>query len=138
MEELKSARNETEKTRQDTGAVTVLPGEVEGMQDPHSAGKSRAMEKRKRELEERRKMVDAKRRKVTSGQDNSSAASPPVVEAQTSVFTAVAPDPFATLEVASVTAPKAHNGKGKAVSTEDEANLFLAQLQQDFLGGKRK
>ena len=55
MEELKMAREETEKTRQETGAVDVRPGEVEGMKDVSGNGgtvgvKSRAMEKRKREL----------------------------------------------------------------------------------------
>lgn len=65
MEELRKVRGETEKTRQGTGAVDVLPGEVEGMVAPAGAGlsKSRAMEKRKRELEERRRLLDAKRRK---------------------------------------------------------------------------
>ncbi|KAJ7637716.1 hypothetical protein DFH06DRAFT_1002281 [Mycena polygramma] len=70
MDELKSARDETERTRKEAGAVDIRPGEVEGMQDSDSAatGKSRAMEKRKRELEERRKLLDAKRRKLTTGQ----------------------------------------------------------------------
>jgi hypothetical protein len=66
MEELRSARQETTKVRQETGAVDLLPGEVEGMQEEGgTAGvKSRAMEKRKRQLEERRRLVDAKRRKL--------------------------------------------------------------------------
>ncbi|KAJ7494682.1 hypothetical protein B0H11DRAFT_1716850 [Mycena galericulata] len=130
MDELKSARGETEKTRKETGAVNILPGEVEGMQDPQSApsGRSRAMEKRKRELEERRKLVDAKRRKLTAGTESASTPAPTA----TAVFTAVATDPFAALEVASTDKNK---GKGKA---ENEADKFLAQLEQDFLSGKRK
>ncbi|KAF8896288.1 hypothetical protein BD779DRAFT_1433316 [Infundibulicybe gibba] len=66
MEELKSARHETEKTREEKGAVDIRPGEIEGMQggDTVSAARSRAMEKRKRDLEERRKLLDAKRRKM--------------------------------------------------------------------------
>ncbi|KAJ7127043.1 hypothetical protein C8R44DRAFT_616805 [Mycena epipterygia] len=133
MDELKSARDETEKTRKEKGAVDVLPGEVEGMQDAHSAsnGRSRAMEKRKRELEERRKMVDAKRRKLTAGQDTSSTSAS--AEPDTTVFTAVSADPFDLL--ASTAEIK---GKSKAPTVENDADGFLAQLQQDFLGGKRK
>ncbi|KAJ6619696.1 hypothetical protein B0H10DRAFT_2216536 [Mycena sp. CBHHK59/15] len=137
MDELKSARDETEKTRKEMGAVNVLPGEVEGMQDPHSVSsvRSRAMEKRKRELEERRKLVDAKRRKVTA-QESSTATPAPTTETDASVFTAVtvARDPFAALEVAT---PQ-NKGKGKALAVETEADTFLAQLEQDFLSSKRK
>jgi hypothetical protein len=60
MEELKAAREETEKTRQELGAEDIKPGE-EGM--TADGVKSRAMEKRKRELEERRKLIEAKRKK---------------------------------------------------------------------------
>src|ERR1700730_13872286 len=48
LEELMSARQETERTRQETGAVNVKPGEIEGMREDLSVGaRSRAMEKRK-------------------------------------------------------------------------------------------
>ncbi|KAJ7475800.1 hypothetical protein FB451DRAFT_1397202 [Mycena latifolia] len=131
MDELKAARDETEKTRQETGAVDVLPGEVEGMQSA-SSGRSRAMEKRKRELEERRKMVDAKRRKLAAGQDNSASA-PTTTEPDTAVLPPVPADPFAALEATSVK----DKGKSKALPAND-ADTFLAQLEQEFLSGKRK
>ncbi|KAJ7739778.1 hypothetical protein DFH07DRAFT_983378, partial [Mycena maculata] len=131
MDELKAARGETEKTRKETGALDVLPGEVEGMQNPSaSSGRSRAMEKRKREFEERRKMVDAKRRKLAAGQDSASTPAP----AESTIFTVVATDPFAALEMAS-TSTGTNKGKGK---TENDADKFLAQLEQDLLSGKRK
>ncbi|KAF7330505.1 hypothetical protein MVEN_02490000 [Mycena venus] len=118
------------------------PGEVEGMQDPGSGGKSRAMEKRKRELEERRKMLDAKRRKLATGKDSASTST--TAQPDTAVFTAtarpdapvfaaVADDPFAALEVVSNS-----KGKAKAQPVENDADKFLAQLEQEFLGGKRK
>ncbi|KAJ7650324.1 hypothetical protein FB45DRAFT_819514 [Roridomyces roridus] len=119
MEELKASRDETERTRRDTGAVDVLPGESEGMQDRSSAvssGPSRAMEKRKRELEERRKAVDAKRQKLSGGSASAPSDAP------------ISSDPFAALETAN---------PGKA-SPQTDADKFLASLKQDFLGGKRK
>ncbi|KAJ6494780.1 hypothetical protein C8R47DRAFT_1213459 [Mycena vitilis] len=132
MDELKSARNETERTRKEAGAVDIRPGEVEGMQDSDSAatGKSRAMEKRKRELEGRRKLLDAKRRKLTTGQGSS--ASSAVPEPAPTIFTAVAADPFAALEIAST-----NNGNAKALPSDNDADKFLAQLAQEF-NGKRK
>ncbi|KAJ3505603.1 hypothetical protein NLJ89_g7328 [Agrocybe chaxingu] len=69
MEEMKASREETERMRRDLGSEDVKPGEVEGMQDDsgnagEGVARSRAMEKRKREIEERRKILDAKRRKL--------------------------------------------------------------------------
>lgn len=82
MEELKKAREETERSRRETGAVDIKPGEMEGMisqsKEEHGdqidgtgkgkeavlAARSRAAEKRKREIEERRKLIEAKRKKV--------------------------------------------------------------------------
>ena len=70
MEELRQASVETEKTRAEAGAVDLRPGEVEGMRvgeedesTPGPSTKSRAAEKRKREIDERRKLLEAKRRK---------------------------------------------------------------------------
>nr|GAT60803.1 predicted protein [Mycena chlorophos] len=92
MEELKAAREETQKSRVESGAVDALPGQAEGMRDADSVSgsRSRAMEKRKREIEERRRLLDAKRRKVGDG-GPSSAPQPSASE------TALA-DPFAALE----------------------------------------
>ncbi|KAJ7104207.1 hypothetical protein B0H15DRAFT_795014 [Mycena belliarum] len=134
MDELKSARDETEKTRQESGALDVRPGEVEGMQST-SSGRSRAMEKRKRELEERRKMVDAKRRKLTGAQDTS-ASGTAVAEPDATVSPplSASADPFAALEVAAAK----EKGKSKSSSTDNDADTFLAQLQQEFLSGKSK
>jgi len=78
-------------------------------------------------LEERRKMLDAKRRKLTAGQ---SSATPTLTESPRS---AASSDPFATLDVASQ-----NQRKPKVPSTETDADIFLAQLEQDFLSGKRK
>ena len=89
MDELKRARDETEKTREEMGAVDVAPGEVEGMVAPDEAEgmgpaqkRSRALEKRKREIEERRKLLDAKRRKKDSGASGASGASSSVATPQ--------------------------------------------------------
>ncbi|KAK7033065.1 hypothetical protein R3P38DRAFT_781486 [Favolaschia claudopus] len=130
MEELKSAREETEKMRKEAGAVNVLPGEVEGMQDSGSTGKSRAMEKRKRELEERRKMLDAKRRKLTTSEGNSSNRTPEPASSTGTIkpgIPSVTRDPFTALESASKGAP-----------VENDADKFLASLEQEFLSGERK
>jgi hypothetical protein len=67
MAELKAARTETETIRQELGAVDLKPGEVEGMQ-ADTGMKSRAMEKRKRDIEERRQLIEAKRRKLKNNE----------------------------------------------------------------------
>ena len=74
MEGFRQAREETERTRQELGAVDLKAGEAEGMQADASTLRSRAIEKRKRDVEERRKAVEAKRRKLQNGGDTSSAA----------------------------------------------------------------
>jgi len=126
MEELKSARQETEKTRQETGAVDVKAGEIEGMQEGASTGgKSRAAEKRKRELEERRRLVDAKRKKAKSGGDASLPSD--AVEPRADVACAV-PDPFAALELQS---------SSKTPTIVNDADAFLASLEREMLIGKR-
>lgn len=141
MEELRRARDETEQTRQELGAVDLAPGEIEGMvavQD-ESAGmkKSRAMEKRKRELEERRKMLDAKRRKKDPGLASTerTAAVSPVPSASTSAPTDTTStnDPFALLEAqATSTIRKGQPGSSVAASTT-AADDFLASLERDML-----
>jgi hypothetical protein len=161
MEELKSAREETERMRKDVGAVDVRPGEEEGMQSGGQAegtgqavGKSRAMEKRKRELEERRRMVDSKRRKVKASggkEGGQSTASLPKFkagdsksEAAVSIFEAVpalaSTDPFAALEDQAHSADKKskRKGKGKEKVVNDPRHVaddFLAQLEREMLGG---
>ncbi|KAJ7592997.1 hypothetical protein C8J56DRAFT_779666 [Mycena floridula] len=128
MENLKAARDETGKAREEAGAVDIRPGEVEGMQGGSSASKSRAVEKRKREIEDRRKLVEAKRRKLKGG-DSTSSAPPPEEPA---VFVASVPDPFVALEAQAkpVTQEK---GKAKAKESLNEADVFLAQLEQDII-----
>ncbi|KAG7089776.1 hypothetical protein E1B28_011429 [Marasmius oreades] len=140
MEELKTTRKETEQARADAGAVDLRPGEVEGLVGEAQTGivKSRAMEKRKREIEERRKMVEAKRRKVKPTDDFSQHKA----EAQRpEVFVATATDPFAALEAA----PKSREEKQKIKCKEttvgevpNEADAFLARLENDILKRKRK
>jgi len=128
MEELKAARDETKKTREDLGATDVRPGEVEGMRED-SGSTSRALEKRKREIEERRAILEAKRRKtkvtpegeVGSGQSSSSVT--PFVTFVAPEKKAAAPTPR-TPEV-----PETRTTKGGY----SDADAFLAQLEQDIL-----
>lgn len=65
MTDLREAREETKRAREETGAVDVLPGEVEGMRadDGGGPGGSRAMQKRRKDIEERRALLEAKRKK---------------------------------------------------------------------------
>lgn len=141
MDELRAAREETARTRQETGAADVRPGEAEGLHEGAggAAGKSRAMEKRKRELEERRKMLDAKRRKIggTAGEAKKAIAAPVVAETKAEKCQ-VAADPFAALEAQQ----SQTKGKGKSKATSNspvnDADAFLAQLEQDMLKSAKK
>jgi hypothetical protein len=131
MDELQSAREETLKTRQETGAVDVTPGQDEGMQDDGTALKSRAMEKRKRQLEERRRQVEAKRRKLPHGESETPAAETPNWGA------ANTPTPSAA--VASPT-PRPVEKQGKIdpapSAIDSDASAFLAVLERDILRGQ--
>lgn len=145
MEELRMAREETEKTRQETGAVDVQLGEIEGMRNDAGDGavRSRAMEKRKRELEERRRVIDAKRRKVRG---DTEVAFNPVSTSEPRPSTSKAPAtvdkipsaPSASASVDPFTIPGGEKGKGKTKSPANEADVFLAQLEQDFLASRKK
>ncbi|KAH7930193.1 hypothetical protein BV22DRAFT_1001288 [Leucogyrophana mollusca] len=137
MEELRSARVETETTRQEVGAVDLRPGEVEGMRqdadDSKSGSRSRATEKRKREIEERRKLLEAKRRKVKV--ENEVLGTPPE--------TAASPGPSAFADTSIVPkqqTPKSKpsaKGKNKGQNpAQSAADAFLAQLEQDILKAK--
>lgn len=145
MEELRSARMETEKTRQDAGAVDLKPGEVEGMRDDSTtagASRSRAMEKRKRDIEERRKILDAKRRKVKGDEtpvdrghepDTSGAVT---LEAQDTSGSFAVPERQAT---DASDRPKRRKGKQKGTNVsvpKTEADDFLAQIEREILGGR--
>ncbi|KAG1779149.1 hypothetical protein EV702DRAFT_124115 [Suillus placidus] len=144
MEELRSARMETEKTRQDAGAVDLKPGEVEGMRDDSTtagASRSRAMEKRKRDIEERRKILDAKRRKVKGDEtpvdrgfepDTSGAV---MLKAQDTSGSFAVPERQAT--DASDRPKRKGKQKGNNVSVpKTEADDFLAQIEREILGGR--
>lgn len=141
MEELKAARMETEKTRHDTGALDVKPGEIEGMQ---ASGTSRAMEKRKRQLEERRKLIEAKRRKIQQPKDGGKPAAGSEAAAPLSPaappMPAVPADPFAALEAAAAVATQAttskSQGKTKAAEPASDADAFLSRLEEEFLASK--
>jgi len=129
MEELRLAREETEKSRQDVGAVNVKPGDVEGMQAEGS--RSRALEKRKRELEERRKLLDAKRRK-TKGNDDSKDQSNLLSTAEPGYTISI--QPFHSVPDNGVIASDA---QPPAVATmKDLADDFLARLEKDILDRK--
>lgn len=135
MEELRTTREETKKTRDDLGAMDIRPGEVEGMREENGQSTSRALEKRKREIEERRALLEAKRKKtkVAPGEDrptgqSSSSATPPV--------TFVASDPFVALEkkvVVSTSRTPETPGTHTTSGTYSAADAFLAQLEQDIL-----
>jgi Domain of unknown function (DUF4078) len=124
MEELRQARHETEKTRQELGAVDLKAGEVEGMQDDApNALRSRAIEKRKRELEERRRLVEAKRRKLQPGDKPPAAATQPP-----------APSSGPAVAVPTTTKPAAPSNPDAAPSAADD---FLAALERDLTMNKR-
>jgi hypothetical protein len=157
MEELAAARKETEKKREKVGAVDVRPGEGEGMgmvdvrdEDKEDGGsgsgngvavgtgtKSRAMEKRKRDLEERRKALDAKRRKVKGLPAVEDGPSPSVAFASvhaptsaTEVTSATPSDALASLEAKI----QSSSGGGPGLSAADD---FLAQLERDMAKQRR-
>ncbi|KIK95423.1 hypothetical protein PAXRUDRAFT_140684 [Paxillus rubicundulus Ve08.2h10] len=134
MEELRVAREETRKTREDMGALDVQPGEVEGLREEGESSGSRALAKRKREIENRRALLEAKRRKakteevVATGSSSTSTAPP------TSL---VSRDPFATLEQVSACNPHAPKPLDTRPANYVDADSFLAQLEQD-MSKKRK
>ena len=115
MEGLKNAREETGKTRAELGAVDLRPGEVEGMNV--GSGKSAALEKRKRDLEERRKLVDAKRRKKIG--------SPPAGEAR-------------EIETATQAADRPSQAEPAKAAACDPADDFLAKLERDLMTGRAR
>lgn len=154
MEGLRRAREETLRRREGAGAVDLKPGD-EGMGQVGEGGEgsagSRASEKRRREIEERRRLVEAKRRKVlgsASAKDTSATERAPdpdpagLADAQ-----GPAPaDPFAALEAQTSKTKGKGKGKGKGKTREraldadaplDDADAFLAQLEQDVLKGMR-
>ncbi|KIP05024.1 hypothetical protein PHLGIDRAFT_74899 [Phlebiopsis gigantea 11061_1 CR5-6] len=151
MEELKNARDETGKTRQELGAVDLRPGEMEGMATDAVPQKSRALEKRKRELEERRRLLEAKRRKKDPGSGTpepideipvfSMPPDPPQGQPEhppdhSPHNTSQEPaDPFAVLEVKA----SSRSGKGKQTTRPiNDADAFLASLEQDMLGKRSR
>jgi hypothetical protein len=148
MEELKTARMETEKARQEAGATDVRPGEVEGMRDGEggskATGASRAMDKRKRELEERRKLIEAKRRKVQPKVDEQPATSS--THATTTKVEHIQPgpveaiDPFAILEAAMSTsrAVTSESKEKTKAPPANEADDFLSRLEEEFMASKGK
>jgi hypothetical protein len=125
MEELRQARNETEMSRQELGAVDLKAGEVEGMQEAPNALRNRAVEKRKRELEERRKLVEAKRRKLLNG-NNSPAAATAATQPPAS---APSSEPIVAVPI------KATAANPNAASSA--ADNFLAALERDLAMNER-
>jgi hypothetical protein len=179
MAELKASREETTRIRQESGAADVRPGEVEGMREGEDSGtlasvRSRAMEKRKREIDERRQMLEAKRKKIRGADPGPAAIStatsndllsdsrakgetspsgskiaPTITqdsflssEAQSSkpqpsknTPTMVSFDPFSQLEKHTNFSTKT-SGKMKAGPAPNEADSFLAQLEEEFLASR--
>ncbi|KAG9099769.1 hypothetical protein FRC06_004868 [Ceratobasidium sp. 370] len=71
MEELKRARVETVLARAEVEAEDrALDAVVVGEGGAEKTGRSRAVEKRRKELDERRQMLEAKRRKMLGGDDH--------------------------------------------------------------------
>lgn len=166
MEELKAAREETEKTRQELGAEDIRPGQDEGM-TAGSNVKSRAMEKRKREIEERRKLLEAKRKKIklneespkyersSLSQTNAPPSSVSLPQKAPPGSTAIDPfaelesqavpkgqkpqstiDPFAALEESSGKSKR--KGKDKVKPVPTDADAFLSHLEHEFLSSRAK
>lgn len=144
MEELRSARMETEKTRQDAGAVDLKPGEVEGMRDDSTtpgALRSRAMEKRKRDIEERRRILDAKRRKVKGDETPAGRGSEPDTSEAATLEVQDISGLFAAPKRQVTDASDRPDRKGKQKGTNDsvpktEADEFLAQLEREISGSR--
>ncbi|KAF8841759.1 hypothetical protein BDN67DRAFT_900650 [Paxillus ammoniavirescens] len=135
MEELRAAREETKKTREDLGALDVQPGAVEGLREEggESSG-SRALAKRKRDIENRRALLEAKRRKVktedaTPATSSSTSTAPPA--------NLVSSDPFAMIEQVSASNSHAPKPLDTRPTNHVDADSFLAQLEQDMFK-KRK
>lgn len=123
MEELRQARHETEMTRQELGAVDLKAGEVEGMQEAPNALRNRAIEKRKRELEERRKLVEAKRRKLLNGKN------PPAAAATQPPASSALPSESIVAVAVPTKATAAQQNPDAASSAADN---FLAALERDL------
>lgn len=128
MEELQQARHETEKTRQELGAVDLKAGEVEGMaqqDDAPNALRSRAIEKRKRELEERRKLVEAKRRKKLLPDGNKTPAAAATMRQQP-------PAPSSEEPTVAVPVPTEAADRPNPEPASSAADNFLAALELDL------
>jgi len=124
MEELRQVRHETEMTRQELGAVDLKAGEVEGMQEAQNTVRNRAIEKRKRELEERRKLVEAKRRKLLKGNN------PPAAAATQPPASAPSSEPI-------VAVPTETTASSNPDATSSAADNFLAALERDLAMNER-
>ena len=128
MEELKTAREETGKTRAEFGALDLKPGEVEGMNTDGGAGgtsKSAVLEKRKRDLEERRKLVEAKRRRKIGD--------PPVTEPPPNPS-----GPAGRNQDAAHAAEHPSTSESVGAVASNPADDFLAQLERDIMSGKAR
>lgn len=152
MEELRAAREETERTRRGTGAADTRVGEVEGMveganggdgkggKDGVSVPKSRAMEKRKREIEERRALIEAKRRKMKEARGETVPEVEPMKHPEKDEARIV--EPFAAVEATVQKNAKVGSGKGRSRWDQTKqpqgnaADEFLAQLEKDLVRGR--
>ncbi|KAF9521681.1 hypothetical protein CPB83DRAFT_801267 [Crepidotus variabilis] len=154
MEELKTAREETSKNRDELGAEDIRPGEDEGSLTSVSGAKSRAMEKRKREIEERRKLLDEKRKKIKLSDSKAAAAPTPLASSQVvasrstssgpessnpSTTTSAPPsDPFAALEAQSAGVTIREGKAQKRQTSINATDAFLSQLEHEFLASRAK
>ncbi|KAH8832026.1 hypothetical protein DL96DRAFT_1589766 [Flagelloscypha sp. PMI_526] len=135
MEELANARKETQEARQESGAVNVMPGEVEGMRAETRAPMT-AGEKRKRKLEERRQLVAAAKKQKRQPEPDSRPRpdTPPPRPSPTA--TPFGHDPFAAVESRSHTSSYPTSpppNPPTSSSTSTAADDFLASLERDIL-----
>lgn len=151
MEELKKARQETERGRQEAGVDMPQDSLAPDAMDALAKGKGRAIEtvsetspapaaskitgrgidKRKRELEERRKAVEAKRRKTATATAGA-AREPPVLGDNLA--------PISTTEHSASLSADAKPNRSMAVKPQatppsNSADDFLAQLEADLRKG---
>lgn len=136
MDDLQKARVDTEKAREEAGAMDLRPGEVEGMREGDASTgtvASRAMEKRKREIEERRKLIEAKRRKVAKPAvgEGPSVETPTVSHPPPQTL-----DPFAVLEAQAKQRTSDKPSNKSKPRQANEADAFLANLEEEFLNKK--
>ncbi|KAK1224073.1 hypothetical protein PQX77_008403 [Marasmius sp. AFHP31] len=136
LQKLSARRDETMRARAEAGAIDVKPGEVEGFDPKVGTTQSKAMEKRKRDLEERRAKLEANKRK--KGKSTNGVSQARSEDQQPAVFMASANDPFAALEAASSAHAASSIDNKVKTKVVTEVDVFFAGLESDLLKGRGK